>query len=419
VAPRGRGRLPSRIVDKTVRLVLVDGAGVPLGVLPPFDRPDPWWQEVAAVVAEARARFGVRVAVLRLLRAELPEPPGGALTFLAELDGPPPSGLLPVDTVDMSPHPLRAPYAEPGGPARSLAWARAALTGAGWSGVTVTQTRTWNLSAIWRLDEGDRGSDEVSRPRRAWLKQVPPFFRHEAAVLRFLGDTVPGAAPRLAAAGDEGRILLHDVPGEDGWNASPAEREAIAEVHHRIQIASLGAVDALAAAGVPDRRGPLLGRWVRARLAGWHPAPGEAVPDVAGLLADMDARIAAVRSCGLPDTLVHGDLHAGNARLGGGPPVVIDWGDSTVGNPASDILRLADRLDRSDEDALVGPWAARWRAAVPGCEPERAMRLWRPVAELYLAAVYAAFVASIEPSEHPYHAGDVAPCLRRAAEYTR
>jgi Phosphotransferase enzyme family len=407
-------------VDRTVRLVLVDGAGAPLGALPAFDRPEPWWQDVAAVVAEARARFCVRVAVLRLLHADRPEPPGGALTFLAELDGAPPAGLLPVEGVDLSPHPLRAPYAEPGGPARSVAWAAAALTAAGWSGVTATQVRTWNLSAIWRLDEcppGDRGFDEVGRPRRAWLKQVPPFFRHEAAVLRWLGDAVPGAAPPLAAAGDEGRILLHDVPGEDGWNASPAERDAIAAVHHRIQVASLGAADRLVAAGVPDRRGPLLGRWIRERLTAWRPAPGEVVPDVGGLLADMDARTAAVRACGLPDALVHGDLHAGNARLGGGgPPVVIDWGDSTVGNPAADILRLAERLDRTDQAALIAPWAARWRAAVPGCEPERAVRLWRPVAELYLAAVYAAFLAGIEPSEHPYHAGDVAPCLRRAAD---
>jgi hypothetical protein len=402
-------------VDRTVRLVLVDGAGAPLGALPPFRATEPWWQEVAGVVAEARARFGVPVAVLRLLRAERPEPPGGVVTFLAEVDGAPPAGLAPVEGVDMSPHPLRAPYAEPGGPARSVAWATGVLAGAGWSGVTATQVRTWNLSAIWRLDECVPPGGGGRRPRRAWLKQVPPFFRHEAAVLRWLGTAVPGAAPRLAAAGDEGRILLDDAPGADGWDAGPAEREAIVAVHHRIQVASLGAVGALAAGGVPDRRGPRLGRWVRDRLSAWRPAPGEAVPDVTALLADMDARIAAVQACGLPDTLVHGDLHAGNTRLGGGPPVVIDWGDSTVGSPVADILRLTDGLAAAAAAPLIAGWAARWRGAVPGCDPERAVRLWRPVAELYLAAVYAAFLAGIEPSEHPYHAGDVAPCLRRAA----
>jgi hypothetical protein len=412
VAPPAAARLPSRIVDRTVRIVLVDEAGTLLGALPPFDLTEPWWQQVSEVVAGASERFGVTVAVLRLLGAERPEPPGGAVTFLAEVAGAPPPGLAPVDGFDLSPHPLRAPYAKPGGPARSVAWATAVLVGAGWSGVTATQIRTWNLSAIWRFDEpGTR--------RRAWLKQVPPFFRHEAAVVRWLGEAVPGVAPRLAAAGDEGRILLDDVPGEDGWNASPAEREAIAAVHHRIQVASLGAVDGLVAAGVPDRRGPLLGRWIRDRLTAWRLAADEEVPDLGPLLADMDARIAAVAACGLPHSLVHGDLHPGNVRLGGGPPVVFDWGDSTVGSPTGDILRLTDRLDRAAEAALVESWAARWRRDAPGSEPERAVRLWRPVAELHLAAVYAAFLAGIEPSEHPYHAGDVAPCLRRAAAYAR
>jgi hypothetical protein len=52
---------------------------------------------------------------------------------------------------------------------------------------------------------------------------------------------------------------------------------------------------------------------------------------------------------------------------------------------------------------------------VPGSDPERAVELLRPVAELRMAAVYAMFLAGIEPSEHPYHLGDVPACLSRAA----
>ena len=51
---------------------------------------------------------------------------------------------------------------------------------------------------------------------------------------------------------------------------------------------------------------------------------------------------------------------------------------------------------------------------MPGCDPERAVALLRPVAPLRMAAVYALFLAGIEPSEHPYHAGDVPACLERA-----
>ena len=64
-------------MSRTVTLALVDDAGVPLGTLPAYGVPEPWWQEVSSVVAEARRRCGVEVAVLRLLAAVRPEPPGG------------------------------------------------------------------------------------------------------------------------------------------------------------------------------------------------------------------------------------------------------------------------------------------------------------------------------------------------------
>ncbi|PSK66392.1 hypothetical protein B0E53_01641 [Micromonospora sp. MH33] len=52
---------------------------------------------------------------------------------------------------------------------------------------------------------------------------------------------------------------------------------------------------------------------------------------------------------------------------------------------------------------------------MPGSDPERAVQLLGPVAHLRMAAVYAMFLAGIEPSEHPYHLGDVPAYLERAA----
>ncbi len=293
--------------------MLVDAAGNLLGALPPVPVAMPYWQEVSDVVAAVRDAYGIDVTVLRLLEADRPAPHGGTVTYLAELDGPPPPGLRKVaEDRRPRPHPLRLPYAEPGGPARSVAWARERL---GWPAMTATQQRTWNLSAIWRLDGPDG--------RRAWLKQVPPFFGHEGAVLRWLDDALPGVAPHLIAAGDEGRLLLGDMPGADGYGAGVAQVAAIAAVQHRIQRRAVAATGELAAAGVPDRRGPRLGEWIRAELAGHEPAVDTVLPD-------LDARLAALAACGLPDTLVHGDLHAGNTRVGAGPPVIFDWGDSSL-----------------------------------------------------------------------------------------
>jgi hypothetical protein len=91
-------------------------------------------------------------------------------------------------------------------------------------------------------------------------------------------------------------------------------------------------------------------------------------------------------------------------------------GDAVVGHPALDILRLSEGLDSSAADWLQRRWCERWRDSVPDCDPERAVALLRPVAALYLAAVYATFLANIEPSERPYHAADVPAYLARAVE---
>lgn len=388
---------------RTVTLLLVDRTGAPVGQLPPFPVSTPWWPEVDEVVAGVRDRYGLDVTVLRLVHAQRPAPHGGAVSYLAEVAGAPPPGVLltPV-TVDGAPRPHRAPWAVPGGPAASLAWADEQLTAAGRGPARPGQHRTWNLSAIWRFD-GPAGPV-------GWLKQVPPFFAHEAAVLRFVAGVAPGWVPPLLAAGEQGRLLLDHVAGMDCHDAGVELRAAVAAGLHTVQDHARGTVPQLLAAGVPDRRWPVLAGRLRSVAAG-H---GAGIAGLDRLVDTLDERLAAIEACGLPETLVHGDLHPGNVRSAGSGHTVIDWGDSFVGHPGFDILRLADGLPDADAGSLLDDWAARWRATVPGCDPLRAVALLRPVAELHAAAVYAGFLAGIEESEWPYHASDVPAALRAA-----
>jgi hypothetical protein len=273
--------------------------------------------------------------------------------------------------------------------------------------VTAAQLRAWNLSAIWRLDASGDGSTGVPV---AWLKQVPPFFAHEPAVLRWLDVALPGVAPRLLATGEHGRMLLGHVPGDDWYDAEPADRHLIAGEMHRVHRCSLTEVDALVAGGVPDRRGDRLLRWLQTVAA----RCGNGVPGLAALVDGLPARLTAVADCGVPDVLVHGDLHPGNVRVAGAARVLVDWGDCCVGHPAFDVLRLAEGLPADQDRRLVDAWARRWRADLPGSDPARSVDLLRPVAALRAAAAYADFVANIEPSERPFHASDVPAWLERA-----
>jgi hypothetical protein len=385
-----------------VTLVLVDPAGALLGALPPFDVSTPWWHEVAEIVAGA----GTDLQVLRLLKGDRPDPPGGRVTYLAQLTSPLSgltSVLTPVD-VDLAPQPHRAVYAEPGGPAASITWAVESLAALGTPGATAYQQRTWNLSAIWRLD--------AAGAPVAWLKQVPSFFAHEPATLGLVSGVVPGLVPPLLAVGTEGRMLLAHVPGADRYGADADLCGAIAAAFHPVQAHFVDRTDQLSAVGVPDS--PLdVARF--ARLAEPYFATIDGLRE---LIDDLPRRFAEVAECGLSDTLMHGDLHPGNTRTDDdGHLSILDWGDCAVGHPTFDILRLTGKL--SDAGPLLAEWARRWQETAPGSDPLRAVTLLRPVAALRNAAVYANFLAAIEPAEHPYHAADVPAGLAEAVAATR
>lgn len=376
---------------RTVTLVLVDGDGQVLGSLAPFEVGTPWWQDVEPIAEQVPS-----VTVLRLLECGPSRGGrmGGPVTYLAQLDGPAPGPLHPY-AGELPEHPLRMPWARPGGPAADLAWAGGVVGGHG----APTQHRAWNLSAIWSIP----ASDSV-----AWLKCVPPFFAHESAVLALLaGEPVP----RLLGA-DGHRMLLEEMPGEDGYHASVEEHVRVVETLVRLQLRTVGRTDELLAAGIPDGRSAAL-------LEACTDVVARRAPDDERLRRLVDTagdRLAAVAECGLPDVLVHGDAHPGNARLGRGGPILFDWGDSRVGHPLLDLVVLGSASGAGSRGALVGDrWLELWRELVPGSDPRRAWELLRPLAELRMGAVFQSFLDHIEPSERPFHDEDVMPALERAA----
>jgi hypothetical protein len=396
VAPTPAAALASAIVSQStdgrrVTLVVLDAEGRALGVLPPYDVAGWWWMATDDIVVGARALFAVEVTVLRLLRAERSRMPGGAVAYAVRVEGEPPLAPVPADLRELAEtdHPLRMAYARPDGTQATLAWARSALAARGRGPVAAAeQQRTWNLSAIWRL---------ATPGHPVWIKEVPPFFGHEPAVLAWLAAHGHPAPPLIASDGR--RMLLEHVEGADLYESGPDVRLAIAADMHAIQ--AKANIDDLLRLGVPDRRDLL------ARLAA-----------VAGDLAPrLPERLERIADCGLPATLVHGDLHPGNV-LGtpDGRRVILDWGDSVIGHPGLDILRLTSTLPTTEAVAVRAEWARWWRDAVPGCQPEQAVALLGPIAELYYASIYADLLANIEPSERPYHVDDVPEHVARAAQ---
>jgi hypothetical protein len=401
------------VPPRTAQLVLVDRDGTVIGQLPPVPCAARWWPEAADIVDAARAAFGIEIVVLRLLGGDRPGPPGGEVTYAAELRPPLGArGAAALEAMDpacvplLADHPLRLPWARPGGPDRDVHWAEEVLRArrieqAG----PAVQVRTWNLSSLWRLPLADGTS--------AWLKAVPPFFAHEGAMLRRLqGRDVP----RLIGH-DGHRVLMSEIPGEDRYAAPLDEVLRMVELLVGIQAEWVGRTDDLVAMGLPDWRGPALTRALEDLLDRRSPEiPGADAARLGAFVAGLPGRFAEVDACGLPDTLVHGDFHAGNVRGDGARLTLLDWGDCGVGHPLLDMAAMLDERPADEQAAIVEHWIGAWRAALPGADPARAAELMRPVAEARQPLIYDRFLAGIEPTEHPYHASDPAEWLRRTAE---
>jgi hypothetical protein len=391
-------------------LVMCTPSGGVLGRLPPFRSPLPWWQDAASLVEPVKGRYGVDVTILRLLDASLPSPPGGSVTYLAEVDeaDAPRLPLSPWTGV-LDTHPLRLPYAEPGGPSRDLAWATSALQALSLRRRgPAAQVRTWNLSSLWRvpLEQGDA----------AWLKCVPPFFAHEAAMLAQLQDA---PVPRLLAS-DHGRMIMAEIPGDDQYDAGEPTLRVLISLLVGLQAEWSGRVEALLSTGLPDWRADALTRAVDSVVR--RTEPDLLAPDRRALRLLVDGlpqRMAAVAECGIADSLVHGDFAPGNARGHGDHLVLLDWGDCGVGHPMLDRAAFLDRVPGRLVEPVRKHWNSTWREAAAGSDPERAGDLLAPVSAARQAVIYQGFLDRIEPSEHPYHSGDPALWLTRAAKLLR
>lgn len=392
-------------MERRAAVVLVLPDGTVIGQLPPLPVATPWWQEAEPIVAAVRAHYGIEITVLRLLDAELDQPPGGTVTYLAETPQPiaaePWRGALDA-------HPLRLPYARPGGPAADLKWAMAVLAGSGLMPIGApVQVRSWNLSSLWRLP---------LRHSAAWLKVIPTFLAPEGALLeRFDGPHVPRLLGRVGT-----RSLIADIPGDDRYDAPLSALEEMVALLTAMQQEWQGRIETLVDLGLPDYRGPALGAMIGSvfeRNADALSADDRAL--LGSLTESLPRRFARLAECGLTDTLIHGDFHPGNFRGNGKSLVLLDWADSGIGHPLLDQPAFLSRIPADAMAPVRAHWIAQWKKHAPGSDPERAGQLLAPIAAARQAAIYQRFLDNIEPSEHPYHRGDPQAWLQRAAALLR
>ena len=214
------------------------------------------------------------------------------------------------------------------------------------------------------------GDDLLVRlPRRAL---AAPLVEHEQRWLPTIVDRVPLPIPAPVVAGRPGAgypwawSVVPYLPGEPAAVTPPRDPGAAAEALGRF-VAALHAAPAVGLPHNPYRGGPLADRdeAVRSRLAQLHD-----VVDVAAVEARWEAALAAPVHDG-PPVFLHGDLHPANLLVTDGRlSAVIDFGDLTAGDPATDLAagwmlfgedaRPAFRAAVGDPDADTWDRARGW-----------------------------------------------------------
>ncbi|MBA2382865.1 MAG: aminoglycoside phosphotransferase family protein [Chloroflexi bacterium] len=283
----------------------------------------------------------------------------GAVELLDELRGgaPPPE--------------LRPRWARPGWFDRASAWMRAASAAAGRP--LTGQPRPFFLRGISALLRAPTDGPDL------FLKAVFPPFHAEPVLSRLLAERFPATVPAVVAIEpDEGWLVVEDigsawvgeVPEMDRPDALRRGARALVAMQREFA-PDAAAIRTLLDAGAPHRPLVALGDSMAAAIGpdGMGVADGGIEPDRARrVLEALAGSIAAAEAIGLPETVVHGDFHSGNAAFVDGRIVIIDWSDAAIASPAIDLATwVAWSGDRQAEiDAATDGWVDAWSAMVDG-----------------------------------------------------
>lgn len=190
---------------------------------------------------------------------------------------------------------------------------------------------------MWPVGQRD-GRGLVLRVARR--RVALPLLERELVVLRHLAGQVTGSPmdfPAVLAAGP-GAVLM---PWLQGRPAAELPVDDLARVGHTVAVtlASLHSVPPPGMVLNSLRGVPLATRAAAFEADLVRIAAADGLKDRARQL--WDRGIAAPDWTG-PALLMHGDPHPGNVVVpeGGGRPALIDWGDATAGDPASDLGAL-------------------------------------------------------------------------------
>ena len=300
------------------------------------------------------------------------------------------------------------PWEYPGWFATAIDWIEVSLP----QMERVDQYATWSVSSLHRVE---------TAAGRYYFKAAPTIFRHEAAVTEMLAQRFPGAIPRpLAIDGERGWMLTADFGDQLVATMEPPHWMGSLDALASLQRESVASVEFLLESGCQDRGPRMLQSQVKELASeGSEWLPDELVQRLRADLSRFHDLCEEVASAPIPNTLVHGDLHADNIAVSDGSYLIFDWTDACVAHPfidAATFLRYAERasIDQATCERWRDHYLRGWEELAPYEVTSRLFDLVEPLAAMHQVITYRWLLDSLDPSERWQFGGAMEDWLTRA-----
>ena len=343
------------------------------------------------------------------------EPVAGVWTPVADLaeDAAVVAALLTVDAVlaGQAAPPLRRPdWYRVGWYDEAERWIDAELGARGHRRTApVEAEKVGMLSAVLRVP---------CEPRTLWFKASCRHFHAEPASTRLVGELLPEHSPRVVATDDHRRwTLVEELPGahEDEIDLPVGAGAHLGRIVATLQIRSLTHLAEVEAAGVPMRDltttrlefDEVLTSSIELDLL-----TRDELEAARALRGQVHAVLDELANLGIPDALVHGDLHIGNVAHHGDALVIYDWSDAAISHPFPDIAHLVERLSDDERKAALAAYGEVWQTAYPDADVARALELAERADKIFQIVSYEKLVRAGEDASFWEMGGVVAQTLR-------
>ena len=293
---------------------------------------------------------------------------------------------------------LRSPWSSSGWLSEVQPWIEAEVTKLGHQVLGLEQVKQWSISTVLRVKTS--GPDFYFK-----VSKDLPLFVNEANVTILLARKFPAFVPAPAAIEARRQLMLFAAFEELVPESAPVDvRRQVYTRFGELQRASIDMVDELLAGGCLDRRlavletqiEPLIGDEVA--LHALTEAERSHLRNLVPRLKEWTDRLA---DLGLPNTLVHGDMHLGNTARIDGRLVFFDWTDASISQPFFDLQSLKWETDEAEKQSIIDAYLAGWHEYAAPEALHQAVLIAGVLTPLHHAVSYQHLLANLEPASKP------------------